>query len=574
MDNDDIKKILTQISSLLEIRGENVFKIRAYQNAARAIENLNEPLSEIHERGELAKIDGIGKGIAEKIAEAIETGHIAYYDELIEGFPEGILDLLEVPNLGPKKARLVYENLGISSVEELKQAAEAGQLQSLPGMGKKSEEKILKGIANMKQSEGRFHLGIAYPVAMELLERIKQVPGVFRAEFAGSLRRGKDTVGDLDLLVATDNPDSVVEEFFRTPKIQTIIAKGSKKSSCQLTNGLQIDLRVVLLESFGAALQYFTGSKEHNVLLREMAVKKGLKINEYGVYESDSNTPVAGETEESVYQSLGLPWIYPEWREGYDEIEIAKKGPLPPLLERKNIRSALHNHTTWSDGRMTLDELVEEAKARGYQFLAVTDHSGSLGVANGLNPDRLKKQIEEIQEWNQQHKNFTVLTGAEVDIRADGELDFDDSLLEQLDIVIAAIHSSFEQPKEKMTNRILPALRNPHVDILAHPTGRIIGHRATLEIDHEALFSTAAETKTILEINAHYSRLDLSDRMILEAKKHGVLFSLDTDTHAAHDFEHLEFGLRTARRGRLQAQEVINTYPLKKLYKVLGEKTG
>lgn len=567
MDNTEIARLFGEIADLMEFNGENAFKIRAYQRAQRVIENLSEPLSVFYERGALEDIEGIGKGIAEKIVEALENGSISLHRELASQLPEGILDLLDVPSLGPKKAKLVYEELGVTTIASLKEAAEAGKLESLPGMGKKSQEKILRGIENLAQTTGRKTLGAALPYALEILERVRGVKGVLRAEIAGSLRRGRETVGDVDILAAAEDAEPVMQEFLATPNVADILAQGITKSSVALKHGLQVDLRVVPQESFGAALQYFTGSKEHNVKLRERAVKQGLKINEYGVFLADSEEAVAGVNEEDIYRSVGLAWIPPELREGMDELELAESNTLPKLIEREHILAALHNHTTESDGRMSLEELAQEAKARGYRYFAVTDHSVSLGVARGLTLDRLKRQIDRVREFNDQSKDIQALAGSEVDIRADGSLDYDDELLEQLDWVIAAIHSSLEQPKEKMTERVLNALRNPHVDLLAHPTGRLIERRPPIALDLEALYATAVETGTALEINAQDMRLDLNDQRIREAKAYGVVFSINTDTHARTDFDHLDYGLRTARRGRLGPDDVLNCLTLSALKK-------
>lgn len=558
MENKEIARLFSEIAELLELKGENAFKVRAYQKAVRTVESLPESLASLYERGKVESIDGIGKGLARKIAEVLQTGSIAYHQELLQSLPEGLLDLLEIPGMGPKKVKLVYDTLGITTVEGLKQAAEAGSLQSLPGMGKKTEEKILKGIALRQQSSGRHLLGEAAPIAQEILDRIQKINGVKRAQAAGSLRRGRETVGDLDILVAAKTGETAMAEFLATPNLREVLAQGETKSSIVLENGLQVDLRVVPEASFGAALQYFTGSKEHNVKLRERAVKRKLKVNEYGVFETDTEKQIAGITEESVYECLGLDWIPPELREGLDEIDLSERKILPQLLERKDIRSALHNHTTSSDGRMTLEELAREAERRGYQYIAVTDHSGGLGVAGGLNSNRIRKQIEEIRAFNESQKGIPVFAGSEVDIRADGTLDFPDEILEQLDVVIAAVHSSLEQPREKITQRICAALENPNVDILAHPSGRLIGRRPAMDVDWERVFAKAAETGTILEINSHYLRLDLNDRHIREAARYGVRFSLDTDTHSVDDFENLVFGIKTARRGRLTANDIIN----------------
>ncbi len=568
MDNTAIAKLFDEIANLLEIKGENAFKIRAYQRAVRTIENLTEPLKNIRERNELKSIDGIGKAIAEKIEEALDTGEIRVHKELKESMPEGILNLMEIPSMGPKTVKLVHEKLGITDIDSLKQAAEAGQIAELPGMGKKSQEKILKGIENAKQSTGRHHLRRAANAANDILERLRKIKGVKKAEYAGSLRRGKETVGDLDILVSAKDSQPVMEEFLKTDGIQEVIAQGEKKTSIVLSDNMQVDLRVVSEASFGAAMQYFTGSKEHNVKLREMAVKRNLKINEYGVYEADSNKKIAGKTEKEVYETLGLKYIPPELREGMDELELAS-GTLPKLIELKHLKSALHNHTTESDGKMPLEQLVEEAKNRGFEYIAVTDHSVALGVANGLSAERLKKQIDEIRKFNEKHPDFPVLAGNEVDVMSDASFAYDDELMAEMDIVIASLHIAHEQPREKIMKRLFAAMEHPHVDIIAHPSGRLIGRRPPMDIDYEALFSKAAETGTVLEINSHFLRLDLNDQHIREAKEHGVLFTINTDTHAATDFDNIEFGIKTARRGRLEAKDVINTYSLSKLKKTL-----
>jgi len=567
MENNEIAHFFTEIADLLEIRGENAFKVRTYQRAARTIENLSESLADLSRRGVLESIDGIGKGIADKIREALETGAISYHLELKSSLPEGILSLLAIPGLGPKKAKLIYEHLNIASIPELKAAAQEGKLQDLPGMGKKSEEKILKGIALLEQSSGRYTLGEVQPIAEAILHCLRILKGVVQAEAAGSYRRGKETIGDLDLLVAARQSESVMKAFLETEGIREVLVQGASKTSIVLANGLQIDLRVIPPDSFGAALQYFTGSKDHNVQLRELALGMNFKLNEYGVFEIATDKKIAGKTEEKVYKILGLAWIPPELREGMDEIALSRNRALPRLIERSDIRSALHNHTTWSDGRLALEELVREAKRRGYAFIAVTDHSGSLGVANGLSPDRLKQQIETIRKFNETSENFQVLAGSEVDIRADGTLAFSDELLQQLDFVIAAVHSGFEQPREKMTERICRAVENPQVHLISHPTGRLLNRRPPLNIDMERLFETCARCKTALEINSHYLRLDLNDKHIREAKPYGVGFALETDTHSPDDFDNLEFGLKTARRGRLAPEDILNTYALEDLKK-------
>lgn len=459
--------------------------------------------------------------------------------------------------------KLVYEELGVSSLDELRNAATDGRLASLPGLGQKSQEKIIKGIENLKQHSGRHTLDLAWPIANSILARVRAVDGVKKAEIAGSLRRGKETVGDVDILVSANDSAPVMEEFLKTDRISDVLAQGETKSSIRLINGLQIDLRVVPKDSFGAALQYFTGSKEHNVKLRERAIRQGFRVNEYGIFRTDDESQVGGKHEKSIYKTLGLTYIEPELREGHDEIALAESNDLPLLIKENNIRSALHNHTTASDGRMSLEELAREAEKQGYRFLAVTDHSQSLGVANGLSPDRLRKQIDEVAKLNDRETCIPVLSGNEVDIRSDGSLDYDDDLLEQLDIVVASVHSALDQPRDTMTRRLCEAASNPHVDIMGHPTGRLLGRRPSFEVDWDKVFEAAAESGVVMEINAQSMRLDLNEKLIRHAMKYGVRFSINTDTHVASDFEHLRYGVAMARRGGLEKQHVINTMTLK-----------
>lgn len=562
MNEAEIIQILKEIANLLEIRGENPFKIRAYQKAVRAIDGLSQPLEHLHTLDLLQSIDGIGKAIADKIAEAFETGRMTYYEELKASLPDGLSDLLRVAGLGPKKVKLIYETQGIASIPELKQAAEQGQLRSIAGMGKKTEAKILKSILNLEGSAGHFHLGIAAPIALEILNRLTNVEGVEKAEIAGSLRRGQETVRRLILVVSAQDGEAVVDEFLATEGIQEALSRSGDCVSIVLKRGLPIDLHLVPMERFGAALRHYTGSEAHNAQLQKYAQKEKLEIVEHGLFETGSKTPLACTTEEAIFQKLGLSWIAPELREGLDEIELARQNDMPPLLERADIRAAFHNHTVWSDGRMTLEELALEAERRGFEYIAVTDHSGSLGIANGLKPERLERQIEAIHQFNESQNGIRVLCGSEVDIHADGTLDFPDSLLERLDVVIAAVHIALDQPRDRMTQRVCRALENPHVDILAHPTARLLGRRPPVELDMEKVFSTAAETGTALEINAHFLRLDLNDKHIREAKHGGITFTLDTDTHGIRDFDNLGYGLKTARRGRLGPDDVLNTMGL------------
>lgn len=569
MDNKEIAKLFSQYSDLLELDGANTFKIRAMQRAVQIIENLPQTVKTLYENKELAKVDGIGKGIVDKIGGILETGKLDELDEIKGKYPDGLLDMMDVPGLGPKKVKLIYDELNIGSIDELKKAAEAGKLADLPGMGKKSEEKILKGIATKEASVGRYLIGQAYPIAKEIHDRLSAMKGVYESAIAGSMRRGKETVGDVDILVSAKDGEPLMNEFLATGEIDEVIANGKTKSSIRLNNGLQVDLRIVPKESFGAALQYFTGSKEHNVRVREIAVKQGLKVNEYGVYKTDGDEPVAGKTEEDVYQSLGMVWVPPELREGLEEIEWAQKDTLPELITESDIICALHNHTTASDGKMSMKELAEEGKKRGFKVIAVTDHSVSSAIAGGLSVDRLRKQIDEVRELNESLKGVTLLAGSEVDIKADGSLDYDDDLLSELDIVVASVHMAQDQPRDKVTKRICRALENPYVTILGHPSGRLINKRPPMDIDFEKVFETAKEHNKIMEINCHFLRLDLKDVHIREAAKYGLQFSINTDTHHVNNFDNLRYGIQTARRGRLTKDQVINTLTWAKLKKVL-----
>jgi DNA polymerase (family 10) len=569
MDNKEIAKLFNQYADLLELDGANTFKIRAMQRAVQIIENLPQPVKTLYDTKELAKVDGIGKGIVEKIGGILATGKLDELDEIKQKYPDGLLDMMDVPGLGPKKVKLIYDELKISNIDELKQAAENGKLADLPGMGKKSEEKILKGIATKQSSVGRYPIGLAYPIAKEIHDRLAAMKGVYESSIAGSMRRGKETVGDVDILISAKDVEPLMNEFLATNEIEEVIANGKTKSSIRLKNGLQVDLRIVPKESFGAALQYFTGSKEHNVRVREIAVKQGLKVNEYGVYKTDSDELVAGETEEDVYQSLGLAWVPPELREGLEEIEWAQKNELPELITEKDLICALHNHTTASDGKMSMEELAKEGMKRGFKVIAVTDHSVSSAIAGGLSADRLRRQIDEVRELNEKLNGVTLLAGSEVDIKADGSLDYDDDLLAALDIVVASVHMSQDQPRDKVTKRVCRALENPHVTILGHPSGRLINKRPPMDIDFEQVFATAKEHNKVMEINCHYLRLDLHDRHIREAANYGLQFSINTDTHQILNFDNLRYGVQTARRGRLTKEQVINTLPWAKLKKIL-----
>lgn len=569
MDVHNIAEIFFEIAEFLEMKGENPFKVRAYDKAARIIDGLTRPIEYYAEKGELESIPGIGKSIAEKIAEILKTSKCQYYEDLKKEFPPAILTLMNIQGLGPKKAYVLYKELKIGSVEELEKAAREGRLRDLKGFGKKTEENILKGIEMAKSQGGRLLIGGALPMAEEIIAHLKKLPEVRAISEAGSLRRRKETIGDIDILVASNDSKPIMDAFVRLPLVKEILAKGDTKASVLTTANLQVDLRVVSPESYGAALQYFTGSKEHNIKLRTMAEAMGYKINEYGVFRVKDNKKMAGETEESVYKVLDLQMIPPEIRESGEEIKAARKGEIPRLVELEDIKGDLHVHSHWSDGVNTFEELAEQAQSIGYEYVGLSDHSQSLKVAKGLTPERMKKQGKEVDELNKKFKNFTILKGVELDILSDGKLDFEDELLEKLDIVTASVHSHFKQDKKTMTDRLCSACKNPNVDIIGHPSGRIIGQREGYEVDWDDFLKTAAKTKTAVEINSFPERLDLRDIYCKELKDLGGKVAINTDAHNIHQFGWMKFGVSVARRGWLESKDVLNTYGKDKLMKWL-----
>src|SRR3990172_2662032 len=481
MENVDIAKIFEEIADLLEIRGEkqDAFRVRSYRNAALIISGYPESMRSIAERDEkeLENIKGIGKSIHEKIVEILKTGKCKFHEELLKAMPPGVLELLMVSGVGPKKAQLLYKELGIKSVEELEKAAKEGKLRNLEHMGEKTEEKILKAIGELKSRKGRFRLSLALSYAEPLIAYLKKTPGVIEIEPAGSLRRWKDTIGDVDILATSKKDAPVIDRFVKYPEIKEVIAKGETKSTVTLKNGLQVDVRVLDEKSFGAALQYFTGSKAHNIAIRDRAKKMGLKISEYGVFEEKTGKKVAGENEEDVYKAVGLPWIPPELRENMGEVEAAERGKLPRLVEINDIKGDLHVHSSESDGIHTLEEMVSYAMQKKYEYIAITEHSKAVGVAHGLDDERALKQIKAIDKINIQLKGFKILKGTEVDIKADGSLDHSEEVLRQLDVVVGAIHSKFNMTVDEMTDRIIKAMSTGLINIIAHPTGRIVGVR-------------------------------------------------------------------------------------------------
>jgi len=575
MENAEIARVFEEIADLLELTGGDRFRTRSYRNASVIVEGLAESLSALYEQGadHLKGIPGIGESLKAKIIELLTTGKCAYHEELLKQMPAGMLDILKVSGIGPKKAALIHKELGVSSVDELEKAAETGSLRELAGLGETSEQKILKAVKEFKSRSGRYTLPVAVRLANLLSEYIGKVPGVIKVEAAGSLRRWKEDIGDIDILAACDGPSLVMESFAAHPEVKEVLARGETKTSVVLRAGIQVDLRVVEKDSFGAALQYFTGSKAHNVALRDRAKRMGLKISEYGVYGEPGGKRVAGKTEEDVYGAVGLAWIPPELRENRGEIEAAEEGRLPKLLSVKDIRGDLHSHTTESDGGFSLEDMAGAAMKRGYEYLAVTDHSKAVGIAHGLDEKRVIAQIEAIDAFNARlkkaGKKFTVLKGTEVDIRADGTLDHPERLLKRLDCVVASVHSSFRMSSDEMTARVVRAIRSGLVNIIGHPTGRLIGEREPIEIDMEAVMDEAKKYGVAFELNSYPERLDLNDTHLRLARKKGLLVAVSTDAHSTAHFENINYGVHIAARGWLEKKDVLNTRPLKELLKIL-----
>ena len=564
--NEEIADVLTRIGKLMQIKGESRFQVLAYSRAAENILDLGPNAYDLWRAGELRSVPGVGEAISTKLDELFTSGELRYLNNLYAEIPPGVLDLLEISGVGPKTAKVMWEALGIDSVETARKAAEAGQLAGLPGIGGKTEARILAGIEALALRDTRTPLGTARPAAEDLLaDLLATLPAgtVQRSAVAGSVRRWRETIGDVDLLLATEDAPAAMAAFSHLPAVAEVLGSGSTKTSVRLRNGLQVDLRVVPAESWGAALQYFTGSQAHNVGLRQLALRQGFSLNEYALTRQADGAALPFAEEEALYTALGLSWMPPELREGRGELEAAARHELPLLVERPNIRGELHAHTTWSDGTAGVAEMAQAARSAGYRYFAITDHSAGLGIANGLDVERLRQQRQEIDAFNAQcGPDFRLLQGAEVEVLADGSLDYPDEVLAWLDVVVASVHTGLRQDRETITARALRAIRNPHVDIIGHPSGRLLPRRAAGDFDMEALFKAAAETGTVLEINANPARLDLNDVHARRAMGLGVKLAINCDAHSPGELDLLPYGVATARRAWATPEDVVNTWPI------------
>jgi DNA polymerase (family 10) len=581
MDKGQVAEVLVNIATLLELKGENPFKTRAYQNAARTIETLSEPLDKLIAEARLGELKGIGDALQQKITELVTTGRLQYYEDLKAATPPGLVAMLEIPGLGPKKIKAVHDELGIETVEQLEQACKDGKVAGIKGFGEKTQTNILEGINRRRSYASRHLVSEALARAEPLLEALRSHPDVTRCSTAGSLRRHRETIGDIDLLASSKQPAEVIEFFTSQPGILKVIAKGETKACVLLEGGIQCDLRVVSDAEFASALLYFTGSKQHNIVMRQRAIDRGLRLNEYGLFHSkvetrDPKLLVKCRTEEEMFEKLGLHYIPPEMREDMGEIALAEKGPLPRLVEWTDLKGSLHNHSTWSDGHQRPEEIAQAMRELGLAYWGITDHSKSSFQANGLDPARVRQQLKEIVSINatlaKEGTDFRLLTGTEVDILKDGTLDFPDDLLGELDVVIASIHASFNQSEAEITKRLIGAAQNPYVHILGHLTGRLLLEREPYKVDHRAVIDACAETGTWIELNAHPLRLDMDWRWWPYAKSKGVKCAINCDAHRLEHAGFLRLGAGIARKGWLTKEDVVNTLPLKALLKELGRK--
>ncbi|WP_019176106.1 DNA polymerase/3'-5' exonuclease PolX [Methanomassiliicoccus luminyensis] len=566
MNNAEIAQMLYEFAELMDLKGD-VFKRNAYRKAAQSVEDLGRDVQDLVAEGNLDSIPGVGESIAKKIKELVGTGRSTELEKLRQEFPAGLVQLMSVPDVGPRSVIRLRQELGVNSLQELKEAALSHRIRGLKGFGERSEENILKGIALVEKQSGRMPLGHAYPIARDIAEHLRMRGHTHAVSLAGSLRRMRETVGDIDILAGSDSPDKVMDLFVAHPQVASVIARGGTKASVRLADGTQVDLRVVPRESYGAALQYFTGSKEHNVKLRRIAIQKGYKLNEYGVFRKDDDALVAGSDEDGIYRLLGMDPMPPEMREDRGEIEAALEHRLPNLVSMEDIKGDFHVHTSMSDGRATMREVAEEAERRGYRYIGVTDHSQSLRIAGGLSIDYLLASVEEARQLSDE-LGFPVLRGAEVDILEDGSLDYPDDVLAQLDYVIGSVHSRFKMDRREMTDRVLTAMSNEEMNILGHPTGRLIGKRPGYDIDLDRVMDEAQSKGVLLELNGFPDRLDLNDLNCRRAKERGVMMCIGTDAHSLGHFDNMELAVGTARRAWLEPGDILNTYSIDRVRKV------
>ncbi|MDD3974881.1 MAG: DNA polymerase/3'-5' exonuclease PolX [Methanothrix soehngenii] len=567
--NREIAGILYQMAELLELHAENRFKIIAYSRAARAIESLTEDIEQVCRDGRLEGIPGVGKAIAEKIKEYLRTGRIQSHQDLLADTPQGLAELLQISGLGPKTVFMLHEKLDITNLDELEKAAREHRIRRLPRMGVVREKNILKSIERYRKRSNRILYSTAESIVDEILTYLGGIEGLEHATAAGSYRRRKETVGDIDILATAARPEEIVAAFVKMPLVEEVLAKGPTKASVIMNDTIQVDLRIVEHRSYGTVLQYFTGSKEHNVSMRQLALDRGYSLSEYSLTRLANGQDLFFDQEEEVYQALGLQYIPPELREDRGEIEAALGGKLPRLVEAKEIRGDLHVHSIWSDGRASIIELAQAARSMGYEYIALSDHSPSVGIAGGIGREKMEEKIEAVAEANDSLEGITILMGAEVDIKADGSLDYPDDLLERMDVVVASVHMAQQQKERTITGRLISAIENQNVDIIGHPTGRIINQREPSDMDFHAVLEAAARAGTALEINAHPSRLDLNDVNARAAKEMGVQMSINSDAHDAGQLLNMKYGINVARRAWLEKKDLINAMDLKDLIQFL-----
>ena len=565
MENQELAAVFERIAALLEIKGEVVYKYLAYRRAAESLRSLSEDIQIVAQEGRLKEIPGVGKAIADKIEELLQTGELQFLRKLEEEVPPSLLDILEIPDVGPKKAALFWHEAGITTIEELAAAAKAGKLRDLPGIGEKSEQKLIEGIEALSRRTKRMLLGTVRPIALHWLDWVKAQEGVDKAEIAGSVRRWKETIGDLDLVAASDVPERIMQAFVNHPEVVRVVGHGKSKSSVELKTGLRIQLWIQPNSSFGSLWQYASGSQAHNVRLREYAQRQGLSLSEHGL-QAEDGTLLNCSTEELVYQQIGLPWIPPELREDRGEIQAAVSRNLPDLIQLSDLKADLHTHSDWSDGHASIEEMANAAIQKGLKILAVTDHSHGMAIANGLSIEKLRAQKREINNVQQKlGEKIRLLRGIELEIRSDGELDYPDEVLADLDIVVASLHTSLRQPREVITQRLVKAIRNPNVDIIAHPSGRLLPNREGADLDWEVVLKAAQEAGVALEIDSHPSRLDLNEIYARRAAEMGIPISIDSDAHASDQFDVLIYGVGIARRAWIEADQAINTWSYDRL---------